>query len=246
MLLDYDGSHCHGFQRQKNSSATVQEEMEKALAAVTGEHITVYGASRTDAGVHALGQVIAFDTQSSIPPEKFWLAVNTKLSPSLQSYFSEAVTYDFHPRFHAVKKHYTYLLYNRVKGASLWRDRAWCMPVKLSLAAMQASCPYLLGSHDFKAFCSSGSQVKSDFVRTVSHCSISALSGDLIRFDIMADGFLYNMVRIIVGTLVDIGKGRIAADALPDIIASRQRVLAGPTAPAWGLYLVQVFYPPNR
>lgn len=239
LIVEYDGTNYHGFQRQLNAH-TVQAEIEQCLEKLTGEKITIVGAGRTDAGVHALGQVVAFDSGAAVPANKYHLALNSFLPPDIRVLTSEAVRPDFNPRFDAVQKQYRYLIYHKKAGAVLFRNYAYCYSGELNLKAMQEACTFIKGKHDFKAFCTSGSSAKTS-IRTVKYCRLGE-EDPFIKLEIAADGFLYNMVRIIAGNLMEIGKGRMKPDYLKDIIDSRDRSLGGPTAPPQGLYLAAVEY----
>ncbi|HCF48963.1 MAG TPA: tRNA pseudouridine(38-40) synthase TruA [Syntrophomonas sp.] len=239
MIIQYDGSQYHGFQIQLNAH-TIQAALQEAIYRLTAEKVSVLFAGRTDTGVHALGQVIAFDTSASIPAQRWGLALNSFLPPDIQVLESEAARADFHPRFLAVTKHYRYRIYRSPLGAVCQRNYAWCNTEKLDLEKMQRACAYLRGTHNFKSFCASGSPVKT-FTRTVSRCQMEE-DDHYLFLDIAADGFLYNMVRIITGTLIEVGRGRLKAQNLAEILARQDRRYAGPTAPPQGLYLLGVDY----
>lgn len=238
-LIEYEGTRYNGFQRQPRG-LTVEGELVKAIQRLTGEETRITAAGRTDAGVHALGQVIAFDTRSSIPPERFAPALNAVLPPDIRVLRSEEVSGDFHPRYQARAKKYCYLIYRRDEGRTFWRNLAYYYPWPLDLAAMAQAGRYMEGKHDFRAFCASGSGAKN-YVRTVFELVISE-KGPFLKIDVCGDGFLYNMVRIMVGTLLEVGRGRIHSQEIREILASRRRERAGPTVPACGLYLKRVFY----
>jgi len=240
MIIEYDGSNYHGFQRQDNAH-TIQAEIEEQLYRLCKVKITIWAAGRTDAGVHARGQVISFDTESSIPPDRWTLALNSLLPDDIQVLSSSAVSPDFHPQFQALRKHYTYVVYREKTAATFYRRYALCNTETLDIAAMQRACCLIEGRHDFRAFCASGSTAKT-FERTVFNCSIEE-KGSILRLDIEADGFLYNMVRIIMGTLLQAGRKRISAEDMAGIIQSQDRTRAGPTMPPHGLYLLSVTYP---
>jgi tRNA pseudouridine38-40 synthase len=240
MIIEYDGSNYHGFQRQDNAH-TIQAEIEKQLSKLCSNEINILAAGRTDAGVHARGQVISFDTDSSIPPERWFLALNSLLPDDIRVLSSGAVSPDFHPQFQALRKQYTYLIYRCSEAATFYRKYALCNTEPLDIASMQEACHLIKGRHDFRAFCASGSTAKT-FERSVFQCSI--VEKELIlRLDIEADGFLYNMVRIIMGTLMQVGRNRISVDEIASIIQSQDRTRAGPTMPPQGLYLLSVDYP---
>jgi tRNA pseudouridine38-40 synthase len=240
MLIEYDGSNYHGFQMQSNAH-TIQAEIETAIYNLTGENCRIDAAGRTDTGVHALGQVIAFKTNASIPGNKWALALNTKLPADIRAHKSEIVNDDFHPRFDALQKTYKYFIYRREIGASIYRNFAYCYHYQLDVEAMQKACTYIKGTHDFRAFCSSGAIVKH-YVRQVDECELQETEGWL-KLHISANGFLYNMVRIIMGTLLQIGKKRFPASYMQEIIVGQDRKKAGPKVPPGGLYLMEVKYP---
>lgn len=239
VIIEYDGTGYHGWQSQENA-VSVQRVVEDAFKKLTGENIKLIGASRTDTGVHSYGQTANFLTESKIPAEKFFLAVNCLLPPDISVVHSEEVPKDFHSRFDAKGKKYKYLIYNDRAPSALLRSRAFHVPVPLNLEAMKKAAEYIPGKKDFSAFKASGSNVK-DSIRTVWGIELQK-KDKIIELTVSGDGFLYNMVRIIAGTLVDVGMGRIASDELGTIIESRDRTRAGRTAPAHGLYLVEVYY----
>jgi tRNA pseudouridine38-40 synthase len=239
IVIEYDGHSYHGWQSQINA-LSVQDVIERALYKLTGEETALTGASRTDTGVHALGQVANFFTRSAIPAEKFAFALNTMLPVDITIRDSEEVPPDFHSRFSATGKRYIYKIYNHPFPSALLRHRAYHVYLPLNLEHMQKGAACLVGTHDFSAFMATGSRVKTT-VRTIRKLSV-AKNGDMITLDVEGDGFLYNMVRIIAGTLVEIGMGRIRAEDVPDIISGKDRRKAGRTAPPHGLYLAEVFY----
>jgi len=241
LIIEYDGSNYHGFQRQDNAH-TIQGEIEKQLLNLCREEISVCAAGRTDAGVHARGQVIVFDTVSSIPSAQWTLALNSFLPDDIRVLSSCEASPDFQPQFQSISKRYAYFLYGLKPNATFYRKYALCHAESLDTTAMSRACQFIEGRHDFRAFCASGSSAKT-FERTVLHCSINE-EGPLLRLDIEAKGFLYNMVRIIMGTLLQVGRKRIAPEEIVDIIQSRDRTKAGPTVPPQGLYLLSVTYPP--
>lgn len=240
LTLQYDGSAYHGFQKQKNAF-TVQECLENAISKITGERVAIVCAGRTDAGVHALGQVAAFDSEATIPGERWKMAINTYLPDDIQVLHSSLAPADFNPRFQALSKQYTYLIYRRDKGRVIFRNYAFCTRVPLKLEAMQEAASLIVGRHNFKAFCASGSSAKT-FERFLMKCVVEE-KGPFIALKVEADGFLYNMVRIIMGTLMEVGLGKYPAERIEEILLSQDRILAGPTAPPQGLYLRRVIYP---
>ena len=239
LIVEYDGTNYAGWQRQSNALA-VQQVLEEALGRLTRETIVVHGASRTDAGVHALGQSCHFDTDSRIPGEKFSYAVNTLLPPDIRVRLSEDAVPDFHARFSTKGKRYRYLFYDDRHAGALNRfTHAHCI-YPLDVARMQAEASALVGTHDFAAFAASGSVVR-DTVRTIWRAEVTR-SGHDVQLIVEGSGFLYNMVRIIAGTLRDIGSGKLAPGALKKAIETGNRLDLGITAPAHGLTLMEVFY----
>lgn len=239
VIIEYDGTNFRGFQVQPGLR-TVQGELEKAIAQLTKTETKIIGAGRTDAGVHALGQVVSFSTASTIPIERFSIALNSCLPADLRVRSAEEVAEDFHARFSARWKTYRYLIRTDPKGAVFWRNYSLLLPFTLDIGAMQAAAQHLIGTHSFQAFCASGAEVRN-FVRTVVSCRIRMVDANLI-IEVTADGFLYHMVRNMVGTLLQVGRGERSAGDIPGILASLDRNQAGPTAPPQGLYLVKVGY----
>lgn len=239
LTIEYDGTAYHGWQSQINATA-VQDIVTSAVHSLTGENCSLTGSSRTDTGVHALGQVCNFFTASSIPSDKFAFALNTLLPDDVVIRKSEEVSPDFHARFSTVGKKYRYLFYNSIFPSALLRNRAYHVFYPLDVEAMRQAAGYFVGTHDFVAFSATGGSVKTT-VRTITQTTVER-DGNLIEFCVTGDGFLYNMVRIIAGTLVEAGFGKIKPDAIPEIITSLDRKRAGRTVPAHGLYLVEVYY----
>lgn len=239
LTIEYDGTRYHGWQRQENA-VTVQEVVEKAIHKLTGEEVNVTGCSRTDEGVHALGHVSNFRTQSSIPADRFAYALNTWLPEDVAVVRSEEADEAFHARFDSKGKKYRYIVHNAPCRSALLRSRAWHVMHVLDVAAMQKAAEALVGTHDFTAFMATGSNAKTT-VRTMYSAKVEQ-QGNTVYFEVQGDGFLYNMVRIMAGTLVYVGLGKISAGEVPEIITGKDRKKAGMTAPAPGLYLVEVFY----
>ncbi len=239
LIVEYDGTNYAGWQRQLNALA-VQQVLEEALERLTGARVVVHGASRTDAGVHALGQSCHFDTESRIPADKFSYAVNTLLPPDIRVRASREVPPDFHARFSTVGKRYRYLFYDDRHAGALNRFTHAHSIYPLEDRRMQAEADALIGAHDFAAFAASGSVVK-DTVRTIWRADVTR-SGHDVKLIVEGSGFLYNMVRIIAGTLRDIGSGKLAPGALRRAIDTGDRLDLGVTAPAHGLTLMEVFY----
>jgi tRNA pseudouridine38-40 synthase len=239
LIIEYDGSRYHGWQSQSNA-ITIQDILEKSIKKLTGEECSIIGSGRTDVGVHALGQVANFTTTSTIPAEKFSYALNTTLPEDIVVKSSQEVDLNFHSRFSAKSKRYSYYIFNSTFPSALLRNRVWHVPYSIDVALMGKAALFLKGTHDFSAFRAAGSTAKTS-VRTISDILVSS-NKNIIEISILGDGFLYNMVRIIAGTLIEVGRGKINAGDIPSILESRDRRKAGITAPAHGLYLVEVFY----
>ena len=242
LIVEYDGTAYAGWQRQANAM-TVQEKLERAIRKLTGEELCVSGASRTDAGVHALGQSAHFDTESRIPADKFSFALNTLLPPDIRVTRSEEVPLEFHARFSTKGKRYRYLFHAAPHAGALTRNTHAHVIYPLDAERMQAEAQDLVGTHDFAAFAASGSVVK-DTVRTIYRAEVTR-EGSEIRLVVEGSGFLYNMVRIIAGTLIGVGSGKLEPGAFKRAIASGDRLDLGITAPAHGLTLMEVFYDPD-
>jgi tRNA pseudouridine38-40 synthase len=239
LILEYDGTNYAGWQRQANA-LSVQEVVERAILKLTGETVCVHGASRTDAGVHALGQSAHFDTESRVPADKFSYALNTILPPDVRVQLSEEAAPDFHARFSGKGKRYRYSILARPHAGALTRNTHAHVIYPLDASRMDAECADLVVTHDFSAFAASGSVVK-DCVRTIYAARVIR-DGDALYLDIVGSGFLYNMVRIIAGTLISVGSGRMEPGAFRRAIESGSRLDLGVTAPAHGLTLMEVFY----
>lgn len=239
LTIEYDGSRYAGWQRQKNE-ATVQQTLEDTLERLTGKKVELIGSGRTDSGVHARGQVANFLTDSRIPPERFSYALNTLLPRDIRIICSEEADMSFHSRFSALAKRYRYSIVNNPSGTAIGWQYFYHVPMLLDAQAMEEAVQYFKGTYDFAAFMAAGSPVKST-VRTIYD---AALVKDAPFYHILltGNGFLYNMVRIIAGTVIDAGKGKIKPDLIPQIIASGDRKQAGPTAPPHGLSLEEVYY----
>lgn len=240
ITLTYDGTAYAGWQRQKNGLA-VQEVLEKALQKALGARTPITGASRTDAGVHALGQAAHFDTDAQIPPDKYPFVFNALLPSDIRVLTGRAVPPDFHARFSAIGKRYAYRVHNAPTASALLRNMSAHVPQRLDIQAMRAACETLPGTHDFAAFQAAGGTAKTT-VRTLSAATL-CLSGQDVLLRVEGDAFLYNMVRIIAGTLIDIGKGKRGADAFEAAFRTLSRLSLGATAPARGLLLDAVHYP---
>lgn len=240
IILEYDGAAYGGWQSQKGGG-TIQQTVESCLKEVTREEIRITAAGRTDAGVHAFHQVANFLVAKDIHIEQLRRAMNAILPPDIAIKSIEEVCPSFHARFDALSKIYLYRIMNRpIKGA-IGRQYQWYLPRKLNMDAMEQALSFFPGTQDFSAFCGAGSLVR-DRTRTVVDGGMKIHADGLIEIRIEADGFLRHMVRNIVGTLVEVGLGRIAASDIPAIIAGRDRRRAGKTAPACGLFLLEVRY----
>lgn len=249
LRVAYDGMNYHGWQLQPNA-ATIEGELNRALCALTGEEIVVTGASRTDAGVHALGNVAVFDTTSRIPAEKFSYALNQRLPEDIVIQSSKQVADDFHPRHCDCRKTYEYDILNRTFPLPAYRNTAYFLYGTLNIEAMRRACQAFLGEHDFASFCAAGAQVQTTVrkiysleveCRPLTEANVGS-ADQLLTIRVKGNGFLYNMVRIIAGTLVEVGRGHIKPEEVADIIAAKDRAKAGPTAPARGLRLVEIEY----
>ena len=238
ITIQYNGKNYCGWQKQNNSPG-IQGTIEKAIFDITREEVKITGSGRTDAGVHALGQVANFKTNSQIPVDRIPNALNAKLPKDISIVKAEEVDEDFHSRYSAKKKTYRYQIYNSQYRSPIYADISYPVKYDLDIDKMKKEAKSLIGTYDFKGFMSSGSSV-IDTVRTIYNIEVSK-SEDLIIIEIEGNGFLYNMVRIIAGTLVDIGRGRIA-EKMSTIIESKSRSMAGHTAPAHGLFLKKVDY----
>ena len=239
IVLEYDGLGFNGWQRQANGY-TVQTEIERAIWQGFKEQTIVLGASRTDAGVHAKGQVAAFNLNYNIKPEQLVLALNSFLKRKVRVLKAYLVPLNWNPRKEAQAKIYEYLVLARSIASPLWYQRAWQVYYTLDLIAMQRAAKYLVGKHDFSAFRAAGCNAKHA-VRKLLDIKIIRQTG-LLKFKLKGEAFVYHMVRNIVGTLVEIGKHKISPPAIKQILLSKERKLAGPTAPAYGLYLNKIIF----
>ena len=239
LTIEYDGKDFKGWQKQPNKP-NIQGEIERAIYNITKEEVDLIGSGRTDAGVHALGQVANFKTNSNIPIEKLALAINSQLKNTIIIKKAEEVDERFHSRYNAKHKTYRYIINNSPCGTAIYRNLEYCFPIKLDVAKMQEAAKYFEGEHDFKAFKSSGTSAKNS-VRTIYNASVKQ-EGEKIIIELTGNGFLYNMVRIISGTLLDVGLQKIKPEEIKNIIEEKDRQKAGKTLPAHGLYLVEVKY----
>lgn len=240
LVIEYDGTSYHGFQLQANVP-TIQGELERALRKLSGEGVRVVAASRTDAGVHAKGQVVGFRIGSSFPAEVFVKALNYYLPLDIAVRRAYKVREDFDIRRNAVSREYQYYIINAPTRAPLKRDYAYFVPRVLDIETMNQACQILLGEHDFVSFATSMDTV-GNTVRVVHKAKVEK-EGDMVVFDMVANSFLPHQVRNTIGLLVDVGLGKVEVDEFRQILKSRKLGLAGPTAPAHGLFLTKVNYP---
>lgn len=239
LTVEYDGTAYSGWQRQQNGPS-VQQTLEEALARLTGERANAVGSSRTDAGVHALGLCAHLDSATRIPPEKLAFALNTLLPPDIRVRESGLAPEGFHARYSACGKVYRYAFYNARHDCAVGRQYRAHVPLPMDERLMDEEAQALVGAHDFAAFAASGSAAKSS-VRTVYRASVLR-AGDEVTLTVMGDGFLYNMVRIAAGTLMEVGTGKLAPGAIARALASHDRLDLGQTAPAKGLTLLCALY----
>ena len=240
LTVEYDGTAYAGWQRQINGLA-VQQVLEEALASACGHPVTVTGSSRTDAGVHALDQKVHFDTDSTIPPDKYPFVLNTMLPPDIRVLEGREVPPEFHARFLTSGKTYTYRIWNARHASALRRNTHWHIPVPLNPAPVFQALDTLPGRHDFAAFQAAGGTAKTT-VRTLSAADLEIRGNEWI-LTVSGDAFLYNMVRIIAGTVAEIGLGKREPDAFEKAFRTLDRLALGMTAPAHGLELTEVCYP---
>lgn len=237
--LEYDGGRYSGWQRQKNGRS-IQQMLEKAIGRVTGVESAVHGSGRTDAGVHAVGQVAHFDTDSDLEPERFASAMNFYLPDDIRVITSEEAPPEFHARYDAIGKTYTYTYRNHPQRSALHRGLCAHLPGEINLEAMRQGAEYLIGEHDFASFCANAEGKNT--VRRIDQIGIER-QGPYVQIHITGSGFLHHMVRIIVGTLAEVGRGERPPEDVGRILEAQDRALAGPTAPAQGLLLKKVYYP---
>ena len=240
LTIEYDGKDFNGWQKQPNK-LNIQGTIEQAIKSITGEDVELNASGRTDAGVHALGQVANFKTNSQIPIEKFAIAINSRLKKSIVIKKAEEVDERFHSRLNCKRKTYRYIINNSPYGTAIYRYLETHIPQKLNVEKMKKAVKYFIGEHDFKAFKASGTSSKSS-IRTIYKAEVLKMPNNRIYIELTGNGFLYNMVRIIAGTLVDVGTGKIKPEDIEKIIESKDRTNAGKTLPPQGLYLVCVNY----
>lgn len=239
LVVAYDGTNYHGWQVQDNG-ITIEEVLNRTISELVQEDIKVIGASRTDAGVHACGNVAVFDTKSRIPGDKFSFALNQRLPEDIRIQESCEVDADFHPRYADTVKTYEYNILNRRFELPSKRLYAAFCYYPMDIERMNQAAAYLVGEHDFKSFCSAGAQVQTT-VRTIYAVNVTK-DDDMVHIRITGNGFLYNMVRIIAGTLMQVGTGLMEPEQVKEILEARDRSKAGPTAVAKGLTLVEIRY----
>jgi len=240
LILEYDGSHYHGWQRQLGV-LTIQEVLESRLEVMLQSPVGVRASGRTDAGVHACGQVVNFHVRTRLRPDEILRGINSLLPPDIVVLHAEEAAESFHARFSATGKTYEYHILNRPIRSALQRRNAWHVPQPLEPQRMRECLGSLLGRHDFAAFMASGSKVKST-ERTIRRADLDCLEDGEMRLVFEANGFLRHMVRNLVGTIVEVGRGVRAPEEFLDILSSRDRKRAGMTAPAHGLFLTAVHY----
>jgi len=239
MRIMFDGSAYHGWQIQK-SETTVAGTLEHALSRLCGHPVKLHGCGRTDAGVHAIKYCANFKTSSTIPPDKLPLAVNALLPPDISVQSAIQVPVDFDANLSCIKKEYTYKIFNSRIRDPFYSGRAYFYPQTLDIEAMKKASQHFVGTHDFAAVRSVGTETKTT-IRTIFWYEIEEC-GDMLELRACADGFLYNMARAMVGTLLYISEGKISPDDLPDLLAQKDRRLTGPTVPPDGLYLTKLWY----
>ncbi len=248
--MEYDGTNYQGWQTQR-SGLTLHDFVCRTISSITGENTRLTSASRTDAGVHALGQVAVFRSNTKLPADTMKRALNARLPKDMRVLETEELDADFHPRHQAVKKSYFYLIEKTQKQSVFFHRYAWGIPVSLDLHRMSTAAALLEGEHDFSAFRGTGCGAKTT-VRTVHSITLARydsidfmtakIQGDFIKIRVEANAFLRHMVRNIVGTLTEVGRGKITPAQVKNILASCDRRMAGPTAPAKGLFLEKIFY----
>jgi len=240
LLIEYDGTNYHGWQRQPGL-LTIQQVIEEAIEKITGGKTPLLGSGRTDAGVHALGQVANFKTDSNIELKNIDKALNSMLPDDIVILKAEEADFDFHSQYNSANKTYIYKILNRTSPSALNQKRVWHIPYKLNVKAMQNAASHLVGEHDFRVFSKTGSRVKTT-VRKVLAAEFAIEDNELIEFHLQATGFLKGMVRLIVGTLANIGKGKITETEFEQIIITGNKHKFIKSAPAHGLYLAKVNY----
>lgn len=241
LVIEYDGTNYAGWQYQENA-ISIQQQIQLGLEGLFKQPLVIRGSSRTDSGVHSRGQVGSIDLPGAFPQEKLAAAINWYLPRDIRIVKAYQVPEDFNPRTWSKTKIYRYYIFNRNQATALGRQYSWQMPKPLNIAAMNQAAAHCLGTHDFASFQAAGSQVEHT-IRTIRHLTCHK-QGDMVTVTCVGNGFLYNMVRIIVGTLVQVGLGK-QPDHLKLALEARKREAAGPTAPANGLFLERVLYRPS-
>ncbi len=239
--LAYEGTDFHGWQIQPHLD-TVQGQLTRVIHRITSEPVQVHGSGRTDAGVHALGQVCNFQTDSHIPLANFETAINSLLPPSIRVLGIEEAPPDFHARFSSRSKHYRYRILNTKSCSPFDYRYVHHCPRPLDFQQMSAAAELVIGQHDFSSFCDSDSEVDSTIREVTNSFFVFDTLRSLIEYNVCANGFLHHMVRNLVGTFVEVGKGKLTPEGFCAILAAKDRSAAGPTAPAKGLFLVSVDY----
>ena len=239
LTIEYDGKDFNGWQKQPDK-LNIQGTIEQAIESIVGHSVDLTASGRTDAGVHALGQVANFKTNSEIPIEKIAIAINSRMKKSIIIKNAEEVEERFHSRLNCKKKTYRYVINNSKQGTAIYRNLEYHISNDLDIEKMKQAAKYFEGEHDFKAFKASGTSSKNS-VRTIYNAKIYK-ENERIYIELTGSGFLYNMVRIISGTLVEVGIGKLKPEQIQDIIESKKRENAGKTLPPYGLYLVNVEY----
>lgn len=241
LTVEYDGALFFGFQRQ-NGVTTVQQLIEDSIFKITGENTTAHAAGRTDAGVHAQGQVVHADLLKILKPEKLVMALNHFMFAKGACVVNvEIVDVFFHARFQAKKRYYQYRILNRLSPSPLLDKKVWHISSPLNIEAMKKGCSYFLGQHDFSAFRYAKCQSKHT-VKTMEQCALSQLDEGIIHIDLASKSFLHNQVRIIIGTLMEIGKNKYPPEYIQELLSQKNRALSGITAPPYGLYFMNVDY----
>ena len=240
LTIEYQGTHFSGWQRQPNVR-TVQGVLEQSLATLLRQEVPIQGAGRTDAGVHAIGQAASFEAETAMAPEKIRKGLTALSRPEIAVVETVVAPDGWNARFAAQGKHYRYTVLSRPSPSPIHRDTSYFIPVRLDRAVMREAAAKLIGTHDFAGFRASDCG-RDNTIRELSEISISSLERGFIHIDVKGTAFLKNMVRIIAGTLIEVGKGRLSPDIVDEVLASGDRTIAGPTAPAHGLTLMRVYY----
>lgn len=239
LTIEYDGKEYNGWQKQPNK-LNIQGEIERAIQNITGEQVELIGTGRTDAGVHAFGQVANFKIDSDFPIEKMAIAINSQLKKSIRIKKTEEVSQEFHSRYNCHSKTYQYVIDNSEQGSAIYRGLSYHVPQELDVEKMQKAVTYFVGEHDFSSFKSSGTSSKSS-VRIIYDANVEK-DGEKVKISLTGNGFLYNMVRIMTGALIDVGHKKIAPEDIKTMLEEKDRTKAADTAPAKGLYLYKVSY----